>query len=61
MKAAELKIGDTFKKQGFKFTVKELTNETYKNGQPSILVGCTTNEGKNVDSFFHFKPTTKVK
>lgn len=61
MTAAELKIGDTFKKQGFKFTVKELTNETYKNGQPSIMVGCTTNEGKIVDSFFHFKPTTKIK
>lgn len=59
--ASELKIGDTFKKQGFKFTVKEITAETYKNGQPSILVGCTTNEGQIVDSFFHFKLTTKIK
>ena len=61
MKAAELKIGDTFKKQGFKFTVQEITSETYKNGQPSIMVSCTTNEGKIVDSFFHFKPNTKIK
>lgn len=61
MTAAELKIGDTFKKQGFKFTVQEITHENYKNGQPSIMVGCTTNDGKIVDSFFHFKPNTKIK
>ena len=61
MTAADLKIGDTFKKQGFKFTVKEITHETYKNGKLSILVGCTTNEGKTIDSFFHFKPATKIK
>lgn len=61
MTAAELKIGDTFKKHGFKFTVQEITPETYKNGQPSLLVACTTNEGKIIDSFFHFKPTTKIK
>jgi uncharacterized protein (UPF0128 family) len=61
MKAEELKIGDTFKRQGFKYTVKELINETYKNGNASILVCCTMNDGIEVDSFFHFKPTTKVK
>jgi hypothetical protein len=61
MTAAELKIGDTFKKQGFKFTVQEITSDNYKNGKPSILVSCTTNDGKKVDSFFHFKPTTKIK
>lgn len=61
MTAAELKIGDTFTKQGFKFTVQEITPESYKNGQLSLLVSCTTNGGKIVDSFFHFKPTTKIK
>ena len=61
MTASELKIGDTFRKDGFKFTVKEIIAETYKNGQPSLLVYCTMNEGKEVDSFFHFKPATKMK
>lgn len=58
--AKDLKIGDTFKKQGFKFTVKEITAENYKNGKQSILVGCTTNDGTIIDSFFHFKLETKT-
>ena len=61
MIASELKIEDTFKKQGFKFTIKEIKTETYKNGKLSLLVSCTTNEGKIIDSFFHFKPTSKIK
>ena len=61
MTAAELKIGDTFKRQGFKFTVVNIKEDNYKNGTPAITVGCTTNEGKAVDSFFSFKLTTKIK
>jgi hypothetical protein len=59
--AADLKKGDTFRKQGFKFTVDSVTNEEYKNGKASILVACSTNDSKVVDSFFHFKPATKIK
>ena len=61
MTAAELKIGDTFKKQGFKFTVKTLEQDAYKNGTPSVRVGCTMNDSQIVDSFFNFKLTTKIK
>jgi hypothetical protein len=61
MTALELKIGDTFKRQGIKFTVQNIEQETYKNGKPSLLVYCTANNSKVVDSFFHFKLTTKVK
>jgi hypothetical protein len=61
MKAQDLKIGDTFKKQGFKFTVKNIEPETLKNGTASLLVSCTMNESKIVDSFFHFKLDTKLK
>ena len=61
MKASELKIGDTFRKQGYKFTVANIRESGYKNGTPSILVECTMNDSKIVDSFFDFKLTTKVK
>jgi hypothetical protein len=60
MKAQDLKIGDTFKKQGFKFTVKNIEPETLKNGTASLLVSCTMNESQIVDSFFHFKLETKI-
>ena len=61
MTAQELKKGDTFRKQGYLFTVVNIKNENYKNGAPSLIVECTMNDGKIVDSFFHFKPTTKIK
>jgi hypothetical protein len=61
MTAAELKIGDTFKKQGYSFKVVTLTQDSYKNGLPCVIVGCTTNGGEIVDSFFNFKLTTKIK
>jgi hypothetical protein len=61
MNASELKIGDTFKRQGHSFKVVKLTQDNYKNGTPSIIVECTTNGGKIVDSFFNFKLTTKIK
>ena len=61
MTAQYLKIGDTFKKQGFKFTVKNIEPETLKNGTASLLVSCTMNESEIVDSFFHFKLNTKIK
>ena len=57
----ELKIGDTIKRQGIKFTVQNIEQETYKNGTPSLLISCTANNSKVVDSFFHFKLSTKVK
>ena len=61
MTAAELKIGDTFRRQGFLFTVANIKPDSYKNGTPAVIVECTTNQGKIVDSFFLFKLTTKVK
>ncbi len=61
MTAAELKIGDTFKKQGYSFKVVKLTDDTYKNGTPCVIAECTTNSGSIVDSFFNFKLTTKIK
>jgi hypothetical protein len=61
MTAAELKIGDTFKRQGYSFKVVKLTQDFYKNGTPCVIVECTTNGGSVVDSFFNFKLTTKIK
>lgn len=61
MIASELKIGDTFKKQGFKFTVKKINQDNFKNGTPCILVECTINDGVDIDSFFVFKLTTKIR
>ena len=61
MKATELKIGDTFRKQGYKFTVKEITEEEYKNGTKSLRIGCTMNESNIIDSYFHFKLNTQIK
>jgi hypothetical protein len=61
MTASELKIGDTFKRQGYSFKVVKLTQDVYKNGTPCIIVECTTNNGSIVDSFFNFKLTTKIK
>ena len=61
MKASELKINDTIRRDGYKFTVKEIIHETYKNGTPSLLICCTMGDSQVVDSFFHIKPTTKVK
>lgn len=61
MIASELKIGDTFKSNGYLLTVAKITHDTYKNGTPCIMVECTTNGGKIVDSFKFFKLTTKIK
>ncbi len=61
MKASELKIGDTFRRDGYKFTVSNIREGGYKNGTPSIVVECTMNDSKLVDSFFHFKLNTRVK
>jgi hypothetical protein len=60
MLASELKIGDTFRRQGFKFTVQNIKESTYKNGTPCVIVDCTMNESKVIDSFFEFKLTTKI-
>lgn len=61
MIASELKIGDTFKRQGYKFTVKNIIQDIYKNGTPCIIVECTTNNNNIIDSFFNFKLNTKIK
>ena len=61
MTAQELKIGDTFRSDGFLLKVAKITPDNYKNGTPCIIVECTTNGGKIVDSFRCFKLTTKVK
>lgn len=61
MIASELKIGDTFRKDGFLLTVAKITADSYKNGTPCVMVECTTNGGNIVDSFACFKLTTKVK
>lgn len=65
MNASELKVGDTFKKQGFKYIVAKITNEQYLNGNASLLIECILdnlkfNPKKLIDSTFHFKPNTKI-
>jgi len=61
MTAQDLQINDTFKKQGFTFQVKTIEKDTYKNGSPCLSIGCTTNGGSSISSYFSFKLTTKIK
>ena len=67
MKAKDLKIGDTFKKQGFTFKVVTITSDNYLNGNDVLLVSCigkhklySPNLNEQIDSFFQFKPETKI-
>ena len=58
--AKDLKIGDTFRRQGYKFTIHNILQDRYKNGTECVIVHCSKNDGKTVDSFFNFKLETKV-
>lgn len=63
--AKDLKVGDTFRKQGFNFIVSKITNDKYLNGNPTLTVECILdnlklNPKKLIDSVFHFKPETKI-
>jgi len=58
--AKDLKVGDTFKKQGFKFKVATIEADKYKNGTDCVNITCYTNDSKTADSHFNFKLTTKV-
>lgn len=63
MEAKDLKVGNSFKKQGYEFTVVSIEKDTYKNGTDCLNVICTCsyNNHSTKDSTFSFKPTTKVK
>jgi hypothetical protein len=61
MTAAELKIGDTFKRQGFTYKVANLITDTQVNGTPIVIVECISNISSTIDSYFRFKFTTKIK
>jgi len=58
--AKDLKVGDVFKKSGFKFTVASIEDDKQQNGVECINVLCFTNDSKVADSHFNFKKTTKV-
>jgi hypothetical protein len=58
--AKDLKIGDTFKKQGFTFTVATIEDDKQKNGIECVNIMCYTNNSKIADSHFNFKLTTKI-
>jgi len=67
MKAKDLKIGDTFKRQGFTYKVTNITDGEYLNGNDVLLISCigkhpklSPNNNNIVDSFFQFKPETKI-
>lgn len=61
MTAKDLKIGDTFKRQGIEFVVRKISDDRYKNGTPCIAVECSIKGSDKIDSFFNFKLTTKIK
>lgn len=61
MKARDFKIGDTFKKYGYKYTVCKIVPDEYKNGIACLRFECTMNDSKIIDSFFTFKLETKIK
>ena len=58
--AKDLKVGDTFRKQGFKFTVAIIEADKYKNGTDCVNIICYANDSKIPDSSFNFKTTTKI-
>ena len=58
--AKDLKVGDSFKKQGFKFTIATVEADEQKNGIECVNITCYTNDSKIADSHFNFKLTTKV-
>ena len=58
--ANDLKIGDTFKKEGYTLTVATIEPHTQKNGVEYLNIGCYTNGDKVIGSFFNFKTTTKI-
>ena len=58
--AKDLKVGDTFRKQGFKFTIAKIEPDKQKNGVECVSISCYTNDSKIVDSNFNFKLTTKI-
>ena len=58
--ASELKIGDTFKKQNRNFTIQNITPCEYKNGTKAVMLECTVNDRKIIDSYFTFKLDTKI-
>ena len=58
--AKDLKVGDTFKKQGFKFTVATIESDVQKNGVECVAISCYTNDSKIISSYFNFKLTTKI-
>lgn len=61
MTAENLKIGDSFKRQGITFTVCTIESDSYKNGTKCLHVGCKSNGSDRIDSYFSFKLNTKVK
>ena len=60
--AKDLKIGSTFKKDGWAHCVIEIVNENYMNGNASLMVECESTHktyGKD-KTVYHLKPTTKI-
>ena len=68
MKAKDLKIGDTFKRQGWTYKVVNITADSYLNGNDSLYIDCigkhklfSPNIKNEVDTVLHIKPETKIK
>lgn len=59
--AKDLKIGETFKRNGITFKVASIENDVQKNGTKCLSISCFANEGIKADSFFSFKLDTKIK
>ena len=58
--STEVKVGNIIKQDGYKFTVRSITNETYKNGTKSLLFGCSVLGSTVIDSWVSKKITSKV-
>ena len=61
--ANDLQIGSTFTKDGFSHRVIKITNDSYVNGNESLMIECESESkiyGKDKTTY-HFKPTTKIK
>jgi hypothetical protein len=59
--AKQIKVGDTFTKQGLKLIVRQIREEEFKNGTKALTLFCSTIGSNLIDSFITYKLNTKIK
>lgn len=58
--AKQIKVGDTFTRQGLKLIVREIRNDEFKNGKQAVTLCCSCVGSDLIDSFITHKIDTKI-